>query len=47
VVGAALGYYAGKAVKVGRDLVKRIGRVLTDDGALEDRKRPPTLLAGD
>lgn len=48
VVGAALGLAAGKAVKAGREFVRRIGSVL---GATEElpvpAKRPPTLLAGD
>src|SRR5688572_12001227 len=30
VVGAALGHYAGKAVKAGRDLMKRFGLALSD-----------------
>jgi ubiquinone biosynthesis protein len=48
VVGAALGHYAGKAVKAGRDFVRRIGRVLSDsDGPVDETRRPPTLLAGD
>ncbi|HEX6317079.1 MAG TPA: AarF/UbiB family protein [Gemmatimonadaceae bacterium] len=45
VVGAALGHAAGKAVKAGRDFIKRIGQVFDDDRG--PRERPPTLLAGD
>jgi hypothetical protein len=48
VVGAALGLAAGKAVKAGREFMKRIGLAFTDEAnALERTKRPPTLLAGD
>lgn len=48
VVGAALGHAAGKAVRAGREFVKRLGMALsTDDGAPQRPERPPTLLAGD
>ena len=48
VVGAALGLAAGKAVKAGREFMKRLGSVLSDgNGDAERLKRPPTLLAGD
>ncbi len=48
VVGAALGHYAGKAVKAGRDFMKRLGSALGDGPEVVERsQRPPTLLAGD
>jgi predicted unusual protein kinase regulating ubiquinone biosynthesis (AarF/ABC1/UbiB family) len=48
VVGAALGLAAGKAVKAGREFMKRLGAAFSDGDASEDRsRRPPTLLAGD
>ena len=48
VVGAALGLAAGKAVKVGREFIKRLGLGFSgDDDSPSDRQRPPTLLAGD
>ncbi len=48
VVGTALGLAAGKAVKAGRDLVRRLGNVLApQDPVPLPAKRPPTLLAGD
>ena len=48
VVGAALGLAAGKAVRAGREFMKRIGQVFSDESsALEKTRRPPTLLAGD
>ena len=48
VVGAALGLAAGKAVKVGREFMKRLGLGFSrDDEESSDRRRPPTLLAGD
>ncbi len=48
VVGAALGLAAGKAVKVGREFMKRLGVSFgSDDDAPVERRRPPTLLAGD
>lgn len=48
VVGAALGLAAGRAVKAGRDFVKRIGTIISG-GPLKpnDTSRVPTLLAGD
>ena len=48
VVGAALGHAAGKAVRAGREFVKRLGMALSTNG--DERPRPqrtPTLLAGD
>ena len=48
VVGAALGLAAGKAVKAGREFMKRLGIGFAgDDHTPSDRRRPPTLLAGD
>jgi predicted unusual protein kinase regulating ubiquinone biosynthesis (AarF/ABC1/UbiB family) len=48
VVGAALGLAAGKAVKAGREFMKRIGLAFSaEEPAIERTKRPPTLLAGD
>jgi predicted unusual protein kinase regulating ubiquinone biosynthesis (AarF/ABC1/UbiB family) len=50
VVGAALGHAAGKAVRAGREFVKRLGIALSngEGEARRDRlPRPPTLLAGD
>ena len=48
VVGAALGLAAGKAVRAGREFVKRLGMVLSDGGSTPSRpERTPTLLAGD
>jgi len=49
VVGAALGLAAGKAVKAGREFMRRLGLGFPsdDDDAPSDRRRPPTLLAGD
>jgi len=46
VVGAALGHYAGVAVRAGRDFARRLGLgpSNSDDRALPHR---PTLLAGD
>jgi predicted unusual protein kinase regulating ubiquinone biosynthesis (AarF/ABC1/UbiB family) len=46
VVGAALGYAAGRAVRAGRELARRLGLI---DGRDDHRPRlpPPTLLAGD
>jgi predicted unusual protein kinase regulating ubiquinone biosynthesis (AarF/ABC1/UbiB family) len=48
VVGAALGHAAGKAVRAGREFVKRLGMALSTNGDAPPRpQRPPTLLAGD
>jgi predicted unusual protein kinase regulating ubiquinone biosynthesis (AarF/ABC1/UbiB family) len=44
VVGAALGHAAGRAVKAGREFMRRIGLVTGEEPAAP---RPPTLLAGD
>lgn len=44
VVGAALGHAAGKALKAGREFMRRIGLVPDED---RGAPRPPTLLAGD
>jgi hypothetical protein len=46
VVGAALGLAAGTAVKAGREFMKRLGLGFGDVQPA-DRRRPPTLLAGD
>jgi hypothetical protein len=48
VVGAALGLAAGKAVKAGREFMKRLGLGFSgDDSESVTRRPPPTLLAGD
>jgi predicted unusual protein kinase regulating ubiquinone biosynthesis (AarF/ABC1/UbiB family) len=48
VVGAALGLAAGKAVKAGREFVRRLGSALgSPEAPAVPAKRPPTLLAGD
>jgi predicted unusual protein kinase regulating ubiquinone biosynthesis (AarF/ABC1/UbiB family) len=47
VVGAALGLAAGTAVKAGREFMKRLGLGFGGDVQPADRRRPPTLLAGD
>jgi predicted unusual protein kinase regulating ubiquinone biosynthesis (AarF/ABC1/UbiB family) len=48
VVGAALGHYAGVAVRAGREFVRRLG-LAKDDEPRNQRSLPPppTLLAGD
>lgn len=47
VVGAALGHAAGVAVRAGREFARRLGFAFGDDEQAPDRRRPPTLLAGD
>jgi hypothetical protein len=48
VVGAALGHYAGQAVRMGRQFMRRLGSVLTGEKPDSiERRNPPTLLAGD
>jgi predicted unusual protein kinase regulating ubiquinone biosynthesis (AarF/ABC1/UbiB family) len=48
VVGAALGLAAGKAVKAGREFMRRLGLSFSSsDEEPVERRRPPTLLAGD
>ena len=48
VVGAALGHAAGKAVRAGREFVKRLEMALSTNGDEPPRpQRTPTLLAGD
>lgn len=47
VVGAALGHAAGKAVRAGREFVRRLGLGLRGEPGQPEHRHPPTLLAGD